>query len=236
MLPRGSVVPHAPALTLCFDDSLSALLASTTHCQSFSLLIHSFHSLYGHSHCLSPTDPLMIGSNKSCNTPQHVSLHTPPCFYSQMAAVLLSYYSLTLCSMAFSRFSDKVSVKVTLQVHLVVYRAVSPFTTALTKSTGSVNTSPLFLVPLLALDINGRNDRNDTVSTTDNDTSTWSSTSTTSCSYLHSYHSYLDDTSGSFSLYTLPFLMACSFFIRFVSTVCLAGEYCSELTHHDTSL
>ena len=121
-----------------------------------------------------------------------------------------------------------------LQVHLAVYRAVSPFTTALTKSTGSVNTSPLFLVPLLALDINGR--RNDTVSTTNNDTSTWSSTSTTSCSYLHSYHSYLGDTSGSFSLYTLPFLMACSFFIWFVSTVRLAGEYCSELTHHDTNL
>ena len=123
-----------------------------------------------------------------------------------------------------------------LQVHLAVYRAVSPFTTALTKSTGSVNTSSLLLVPLLALDINGRNDRNDTVSTTDNDTSTWSSTSTTSCSYLHSYHSYLGDTSGSFSLYTLPFLMACSFFIWFVLTVRLAGEYCSELTHHDTNL
>ena len=177
------------------------------------------------------------------------------------------YYSLIILSHSAAWHSlvslTKSLLRSPLQVHLAVYRAVSAFTTAFAKSTGSVNTflvshSPLFLVPLLALDINGHNDRNDTVSTTDNNTSTLSIVLLLLLVILHSYYSYSDRTSSSFSLYTqllillmacsifiwpahstyglLILHMACSFFIWFVSTVRLAGEYCSELTHRDANL
>ena len=97
VLPRGSVASHAPALTSHSDDSLSALLASTTHCRSFSLcfaqLQPSFLSL---TH--GPTDDRLRKVVKHSAT----CCYTLMCFHSQMTIV--SPHSLS--SMAISCFLE----------------------------------------------------------------------------------------------------------------------------------
>ena len=136
VLPRGSVVSHAPALTSHSDDSLSALLASTTHCRSFSLcfaqLQPSFLSL---TH--GPTDDRL----------RKVVKHSATCRYSLHSNVLSfsddycqSSFSQQHGNLLLSRICSTTSLfrsPSLLQVHLAVNRAVSAFTTVLT---GTVNT------------------------------------------------------------------------------------------------
>ena len=101
VLALDTASPHAlslhPLVSLVLTTRLSGSLATTTHCQS-ALIITHFHVLWlitQPSRCLSPTDPLMIDSEKSWNTPRHVSYHSLLCLHS-LLAVFLVFWSLSL--------------------------------------------------------------------------------------------------------------------------------------------
>ena len=117
-----SASPHSPlfshslatlAPTLLWRPTVRRLgissSATTTHCRPHSALIQF---LLQPPRCLSPTDPLKIDSDKSWNTPQHVSHYSQLRLHSLFAAHLISLFRSSL-----SLFLDHVGyslVEVTL--------------------------------------------------------------------------------------------------------------------------